>query len=387
MLGPMPSPEVVAAEARDVLQLAKRDRAAAARALDALPLERQVELVCETPVARRAALLELLSRPELVIPALPEAELCFTAKAVGLADAGWILEHATDEQMVACLDLDAWREVAPDRASLDAWLVAFADAGPETLVRAAHALDPELLVLGLKARIEVWLKPNDDDWVAPTGAHTLEGQFWFRAQRDDDDLEEIQTLLRSLFESDYWLYFRLMQGVIWELEGETEEWALRWRAGRLEDLGFPPWDEAMRIYGYLRASKRAEIPPQGRVLDVDAWRLPIWLPQLPAGVDARFSLFRAFEKLSDEERRSAFYAFIALANKVAVADRLSLGDAESIPSGIEKAASVASRGLEFVAAANGLDGTEVVRRVSLERLFRVGASLDRAERPPVASEP
>ena len=47
---------------------------------------------------------------------------------------------------------------------------------------------------------------------------------------------------------------------------------------------------------------------------------------------------------------------------------------------------MASRGLEFVAAANGLDGTEVVRRVSLERLFRVGASLDRAERRPVASE-
>jgi hypothetical protein len=122
------------------------------------------------------------------------------------------------------------------------------------------------------------------------------------------------------------------------------------------------------------------------VLDVDAWRLPIWLPRLPAGVDARFSLFRAFEKLSDEERRPAFYAFLALANKVAVADRLPLGDAESIPAAIEKAASVASRGLEFVAAANGLDGTEVVRRVSLERLFRVGASLDRAERRPVASE-
>jgi hypothetical protein len=387
MLGPMPSPEVVPAEARDLLELAKRDRTAAVRALDALPLERQVELVCETPVARRAALLELMPHPERVIPALPEAELCFTAKAVGLADAGWILEHASDEQMIACLDLDAWRELAPDRAQLDAWLAAFADAGPGTLVRATHALDPELVVLALKARIEVWLKPNDDDWVPPAGAHTLEGQFWFRALREDDDLEEIETLLRSLFENDYWLYFRLVQGVIWELEGESEEWALRWRAGRLEDLGFPPWDEAVRIYGYLREAKRAEIPPEGRVLDVDAWRLPIWLPRLPAGLDARFPLFRAFEKLADEERRSAFYAFVALANKVAVADRLPLGDAESIPAAIEKAAGVASRGLEFLAAEHGLDGTEVVRRVSLERLFRVGASLDRAERRPVASRP
>jgi hypothetical protein len=383
----MSSRAAVPAEARDVLELAKRDRAAATRALGELSAERQVELVCETPVARRAALLELLPRPESVIPMLPEAELCFTAKAVGLADAGWILEHASDEQIVACLDLDAWHEGIPDRASLDAWLVAFADAGPETLVRAAHALDPELLVLGLKRRIEVWLKPSDADWVPPAGAHTLEGQFWFRARRDDDDLEEIETLLRALFEGDYWLYFRLMQGTIWELETETEEWALRWRTGRLEDLGFPAWDEATRIYGYVRASRRAEIPPAGRVLDVDAWRLPVWLPRLPAGVDERLSLFRAFEKLSDEERRPAFYAFVSLANKVAVADRLALGDAESIPSAIEKAARVASRGLDFVATENGLDPTEVIRRVSLERLFRVGASLDHGARPPVASEP
>ncbi len=383
----MPSPEVVPAEARHILELAKRDRTAAARELESLPLSRQVELVCETPAAMRAALLVLLPQPELVIPQLPEAELCFTAKAVGLADAGWILEHASDEQMVACLDLDAWREAAPDRAALDAWLLAFADAGAETLVRAAHALDPELLVLALKTRIEVWLKPNEPDWLPPAGAQTLEGQFWFRARRDDDDLEEIETLLRSIFESDYWLYFRLMQGVIWELEAETEEWALRWRAGRLEDLGFPAWDEAILVYGYVRASKRAEIPSGERVLDVEAWRLPVWLPNVPAGIDARFSLFRAFEKLSDEERRAAFYAFIALANRVAVADRLPLGDAESVPAAIEKAASVASRGLDFVAKENAIDPSEVVRRVSLERLFRVGASLDRSAQPPVASEP
>jgi hypothetical protein len=383
----MPPREVLPDEGRRVLELARRDRAAATRALEALPLERQVELVCETPVAMRAALLDLLPEPEAVIPALPEAELCFTAKALGLADAGSILEHASDEQIVACLDLDAWRESLPDRAALDAWLQALGEAGPETLARAARALDPELLVLGLKSRVEVWLKPNDDDWVPPAGAHTLEGQFWFRALRDGDDLEEVETLLRSLFDGDYWLYFRLLQGVIWELEKETEEWARRWRAGRLQDLGFPEWDEAMRIYGYVRPSMRAEIPPGERVLDVEAWRLPIWLPRLPVEVDARFSLFRAFEKLTDEERRSAFYAFVALANKVAVADRLPLGDAESIPASIEKAASVASRGLELVAAENGLDPSDVVRRVSLERLFRVGASLDRAAQPPVASEP
>jgi hypothetical protein len=40
------------------------------------------------------------------------------------------------------------------------------------------------------------------------------------------------VLLRTLFEEDYWTYFRLMQGALWELASDTEEWALRWRSGR-----------------------------------------------------------------------------------------------------------------------------------------------------------
>ena len=66
---------------------------------------------------------------------------------------------------------------------------------------------------------------------------------------------------------------------------------------------------------------------------------------------------------------------MAVANKVAVADRLPLGDAESTPRAIEKAAQLISDGLERVAADNALDDPQVLREVTLERLFRVGANL------------
>ncbi|MFI5215656.1 MAG: hypothetical protein ACHQ3O_03865, partial [Candidatus Limnocylindria bacterium] len=75
--------------ARRILDLARKDRDAAQRALAVLPFVVQVELVCEAPVARRAAVLELLPEPERVIPLLPEAELCFTVKAAGLESAAW----------------------------------------------------------------------------------------------------------------------------------------------------------------------------------------------------------------------------------------------------------------------------------------------------------
>jgi len=374
-------------EAHRVLELARRDREAGREALRALALEARVALVCETPVARRGEILDLVSDLEALVPALPEAELCFTAKALGLSEAGWLLALASDEQIQACLDLDAWSGLAPDAARLDAWLEALADAGDETLVRAGRALDAELLVLLLRARARVCMKPSEEGWEPPTGSHTLEGQFFLSARREGDDLAPLLQLLHALFREDYWLYFRLMQGAIWELDPELEEWALRWRTERLQDLGFPPWGEAMRIYGFLRPERRGEIPPGGTPLEVGAWRLPIWIPGLPAAPDARHTIFRAAAELGPEERRAFFFAFVALANKLAVADRLPLGDAESIPTAIEKAARIASLGLEHVADSNAMVGVEVLRRVEVERLFRVGASLDPDARPPVASTP
>jgi hypothetical protein len=366
-----------------LLDLARTDRDGAQRALAALPLEAQVELVCETPVARRAGLIDLLPEPERVIPLLPEAELCFTVKAIGLESAAWLIEHATPEQVAACVDLDAWEGTLPDARRLDGWLSALVEAGEGALLRGVQALDPELLTLFLKGRVEVVLRSHDDDWQPPAGAQTLDGQFFLRAIAEGDDLAAILALLRVLFENDYWSYFRLLQSVIWELESETEEWALRWRAGRLEDLGFPPWEEAMGIYRYLPPEQRSALPEGVDPLaEKVRWQLPVWVPRLPADAAEGGLLFRAIGELEAEERRTAFHALVALANKIAVCDRLPLSDAESTPRAIEKAARLASAGLEHLAREHGLAPAEVLRRAPLERLFRVGANLDPAAARP-----
>jgi hypothetical protein len=373
-------------QSREILRLARQDKRAAEDAVASLSLDEQVFVVCDTPVALRARMLALTPAPEEVIPLLPEAELCFTAKAVGLSDAGWILEHATPGQLVASFDLDGWKGLEPDRAGLRGWLAVLAEAGEETLLRAAQALDPELIVLMLRDRVQVVLDPKDDEWQPPPGAQTLEGQFYLIPNHPGDDLEDIIKLLRSLFVQDYWLYFRMLQGVIWELEWDLEEWALRWRTGRLEDLGFPSWDEAMRIYGFVRPEDRDRIPEEEGALDIEAWRLPVFLPDLPATIGESHSVFRAAAELSEEERRGFFYAFVAIANKVAVADRMPLGDAETLPKAIQAAAEVVSEGLEHVATTNGIGLTDALRRVGLDRLFRVGASLG-GRKPPPRPEP
>ena len=337
---------------RDLLELSRRDRTAARKRVADLPIEDQLALVCDAPVSRRRQILDLLPAPERVIPLIPEAELVFTLKAIGLDEASWILEAATPDQVTACLDLDAWKGTSLDPDSLDLWMAALAEIGDLPLVRHLHAVDPELSVLYVRSHAEILLKPPDSEeagFEPPPGAQTLDGQFYLVARREGDDLAPLLRILHALFQSDYWSYFRLLQGAIWELPTESEEWALRWRSGRLEDLGFPPWDEAMAIYRFVPAEERDRLPAEAPVREIDVWHLPVWIPSLPTGRDAKH---------------------------LAVADRMDLADAASTPTAIEKAARWVSRGLEHVASANAVGAAEVLRRLPMERLFRVGASLD-----------
>jgi hypothetical protein len=363
-------------DARGLLTLARSDKRAAERATADLPLDLQIGLVCEAPAEQRARLLELLPAPEAVIPELPEAEFVFTVKAAGLDDSSWLLEHATTQQLATCFDLDAWQGLQVDRERLDHWFSVLAEANEETLMLGAHAIDPEALTLYLRDRVEVMLDPNDEEWQPPPGAQTLEGQFYFVARNPNDDIAALQKVLHGLFRTDYWLYFRMMQAVMWELEPELEEYALRWRTGRIEDLGFPPWEDSMRIYGLLRPDQRSLLADQPLAHGASEWDLPVWLPELPALSGQDYALFRAAAELSEEGRRRFFYDFVALSNKVAIADRMPLGDIETLPSAIEKAAAITSRGLEHVAAETRTPLYEAIERATLEYLFRVGASLD-----------
>jgi hypothetical protein len=319
-----------------------------------------------------------------VVPLIPEAELCFTCKAIGVVDAAWLLSHATEHQIVACVDLDAFQDLRPSPARLDDWWASLAEAGSETLLRAARAIDAELVALYLRHHVDVDLKPagTDDDWQPPEGGQTIDGQFYLVAREPNDDLAPLLSLLRVLFEHDYWLYFRLLQAVEHELSSDLEGWALRWRTGRLEDLGFPSWDESMRIYGFLRSDRFGDVPVETNALDLERWAMPVWITDLPARADGSSLLFRTVAELDPDARQGFFYAFIALANRVAVADRRELSDAETLPATLAKADRLASLGLGEVAARSGRSAVDVLRRVPLERLFRVGVNVaDSDERP------
>jgi len=363
--------------ARRLLALAAQNRAAARRALARLEFREQAALICAAPLPRRAALLDLVESPEQVVPALPPAELCYTLRQIGLDDAAWLIACASEEQLAAALDLDAWRGWLPDLSRAQEWLRAIAEAGESALLRAARALDMEMLLLLLRARVQVLLRlQSDEDWSPPPGVQTLDGAFYLLALRLDDDLADLLALLRVLFQRDYWRYFRLLQAVPWEQGAEAEEWALRWRTGRLADLGFPDAGDAKRIYAWLAPGQLAQLPQAPQPPPPAG--LPAWTAVLPAPNESEgdgFALFRAIAALPEPERRPHILAFLALVNRVAVADEAPLGEPETMPQALRKAVERASMGLVFLARENGLSPAEALRRAPVERLFQVGHAL------------
>jgi hypothetical protein len=357
---------------RELAALVRTDLEAARHLLADLPLEEQVGVLCQLPAEQRAKALALAPDPGAVVPRMPELDLCATMVAAGPERSGWLLGHATGPQIVACLDLDAWRDQTVDLDRLDAWLVGLADAGDATLLRALRALDPELLALWARRDVQFFVRAGEDeDWEPPDDAQTIDGEHHFRANRPDTDLELLLRVLHLLFENDQAIYLALVHDVAASAQAGDEEQALRWRNGRLIDLGFPPREEALAAYAWLDPESGARLPAAPEPVAGQAANLPVdpGRPLLP------YPLFDAIALLSPEERERALIDFMQLSNKVLVAEGLSLGDADAVRQAMARAAELASRGLEAIAERNELDDVAVLRRSTVEHLFRMGASL------------
>jgi hypothetical protein len=367
------------ADLSNLVSLARRDPRRAARALGAQPHEVQVDVICQVPPRDRPKLLEELPEPERIIAALPEGELCFMLKATGIHDSAWIVEYANDEQMISCVDLDAWADLELDPEKLHRWFRCFLEAGDETILRIADALDPEVCVFWLQDRMVVVQRTvQEAEFEAPLGAKTLDGTYFLVAKRDGDDLATPLRMLTLLYEAQHDAYERLMLATIFEMPSDNLEWALRWRSGRLADLGFPTRRETLGLYAPLRPGEVERAAPSAQ--KTESWRLPVRVPPLPEATQDAPAIFRAAAEFSSEEDRRAFlFSLLALANAVAVADRLPLGDAESVPSAMEKAAETASRGMAEIARRRSQTPREVLETTSLPFLFRVGHALDRGQ--------
>lgn len=345
--------------------------------------------------------LESRDDADVVVPALPAAAFVRVARA--LRDEGrleLVLPRATVDQLVALLDLDAWSDERIDTTRARRWLVAIgeswaaADKPRGALVDLMHAMDPEFWTLALFAETRVITLDLDDDaareraldelaelrtWETPDG-------FFVIGVPDDELGRAVLRVLHRVYDDDLGQGRRLVLSIDAALPAEIEETLLRFRGGRLADLGFARWEDAMKLFRPLDHRTAADAAPRDfRWLADDDSSAAL------ASFRGSELLRRAMARLSDAEHGTRSREFLLLVNEVIAAQRLPPGDESVQQRALDQTQATLGLGLELLLQARpGHPEPDAyladrIAAIGLRDVFRVGyGALDRLRRAAIA---
>jgi hypothetical protein len=332
--------------------------------------------------ARRADEIFAEPDPPAAIRALPTDEFFYLVHEMGFPEAMEVLVHGTAEQIQTILDLSIWDQ---DRVSIDKaddWLAALVEAPPATLGRWAEGVDVELVALLVRRRARIY------DLSAEEAPENPEGVLWDSPDRlfsidllgDSDHVRVTQRLLDSLYRYSPTLMRKLLVGIRAETDADLEETALRWRSGRMADLGFVDYFEALGVYQELDPASvglgdapAPRVRPAGEPADADHLRLPSLMAEKLSG---RTPFARAVASLQTrEEVAEVHFALVALCNRALSAHRATPSDDEAIRAVLGRVSATLDLAVEFQARGDIERERATIRTVPLIRLHRLGVSL------------
>ena len=307
------------------------------------------------------------------VAALSPNEVFELVHEVGFEDAQDLIALATPEQIQGCFDLDAWNKDHLEVAPLKPWLVALAEAGFEKLGQVWGRLDAELRALIMKRAVEIYdvsleeAPPEDSE--EPIYS-TPDRYFLLELKGDEDTQRLVQRVVEDLYRADPDLARHTIMAARSETMAELEEMSYRWRSGRLADLGYVDFYEALDLFRPLTADQ-VQIGEGSADRSVDE---PTHLPVVVAEeVVGRSFLARALAGIDDPaEAERLEHAVMVLVNRVLAAGRAKPGQAEVLRRGALYATATLSLGLEVVARGDLERARDALRTVALSRLFRVG---------------
>lgn len=322
------------------------------------------------------------------IPAIPAQS--FYRLATQLHDEGRVdllFTNAKPEQLTTVLDLGAWTGDRLDVLRTREWIAAIVDTYETAnfprgaLTALIDAMDPEAWTFAILPGTTIFeLDPEDDearDKVRRAVEHlftydTPDG-FFVVAVPDDPVGRAAIRILDALYHDDLSRGRDMVVSVKAGLHSAIEEDLLRWRNGRLADLGFVPWEEAMKLLRPLtpaQALRRGEQARPGLAPGIDLDPSPI---PSEAGL-----LRRVLEHMRPAVAGIHTREFVLLVNEVISVQRLPPGDAASAERALHQTRSTLDLGLELLATARP-DDQELLdflaartEAIGLRDVFRVG---------------
>jgi hypothetical protein len=314
--------------------------------------------------------------PGALVRALPADELYFTIRDIGLADAAPLVPLASLEQFRTFLDLDAWKGDRLDPHRALTWLRAARSGSTHDPKAAARwkrkldGIDRELFFFVLRESVVVHeLEEGMDPEIhSDRVVRTPDGRYAVEFLPEGAEYSALRGLLDDLYAENPFQAGRLLGSLKWDTPSDLEESALRWRAGRLADLGIPPLGEALSWFA--RPAKA-----RGPAAEAGAPERPpgFWLASLASGS----LLDRGAEALDPRDRPALEGQIVAAAGAVLVADQVDLADSDAVRASFQAARALLELGLTARLRAEGrpLEGAaaaDVLFDVPLKRLFQEG---------------
>jgi hypothetical protein len=320
------------------------------RQLAALPARKRLDAIIESRGAGE------------LVRSLPAEDLYFTIMEVGLADSTELVHLASPEQFRTFVDLGGWTKdrVAPHEVLT--WIRAARGDEPEEFLRKVRKMDTEVLEILLREFTLVHdLEENPDVHVEGVTLETPEGRYLVEFKGvEGPELAAMRALLNDLIADNPFETVRFLEATRWDVPSELEEAAYRFRTARLQDLGFPPLEEAVRLFSRVDTGPAPAVPP-GTALAATQGQ--------PDYLEAAFRSLDMLERenLEDELRY--------LANATLVAEVEDPGDLDAIRRVGEMARDYLLLGLEHLTGGDPSRAAQVVRDTELKRIFQVGFSL------------
>ncbi|MFV8756303.1 DUF6178 family protein [Nannocystaceae bacterium ST9] len=300
-----------------------------------------------------------------------------------------ILPHASAEQIVGIFDLDAWEQDRLEVVRAREWLDRIAEAYREanaprgSLIDLLHDTDIEIWVLANAAATAIAdLEPGDDEqrmqvlddmaslqvWETPDGFHIV-------GVPNDEFGSMTLRVLEAVYDDSMVEGRKLVSAIKWSIYTELEEDLLRWRRGRLADLGFPEWEEAMKLFAPLShdaiLGREASSEPERKRVS------PPYVPGLAPALrsEGKDLLRRVMEVLSESEYDLRLREFLLLANELMAAQRFEPGDEALQQRAVDQARATLNLACELLVARESPEDPEGfiaarITSVGLRKLFR-----------------
>lgn len=337
--------------------------------------QQQLELVLHRRGKERVQTIFLSEHPESLVQSLPEQEVFLTVKEVGEKDCLELIALTTPEQFQYLLDLEFWKRDQIDPEKILHWIEILLESGEKKVVQFIRSTDPEFIALLLKKFLRVTTMDGElTELVDRLPLFTLD-QFYFIDFKGVRTREVFEPFLRAFYRIDHEGYLRLMDALICELESELEETGYRLRKGRLNDYGFPDFEEALEIYQF--------IPPDALLKRVGS------LESKPSGPITKESSFfyltfqgegpffsKILSSIDDPETVDRLkQEMTSLCNKAIIAEAIDLSNLSGMERAVKKAYHYLNLGLQYLSHEEEGRAIEVLRSIPIQKIFQCGVSL------------